>query len=55
MSRSEAVKLMNFDRSTYTNYGLGKIERSIEPLKRIVGLFCVSVDRLVYWDNNKFI
>ena len=55
MSQGEVAKLLNIDRSTYTNYELGKTEPPMVTLKKIAGIFGVSVDRLVYWEYNRFI
>ena len=55
MSQGDVAKLLNIDRSTYTNYELGKTEPSLEVLKKLSGIFGVSVDRLVFWEHNKFI
>lgn len=55
MSQTEVAKLLNIERSTYTNYELGKTEPPMETLKKIAGIFGISVDRLVYWEHNKFI
>ena len=55
MNQADVAKLLNIDRSTYTNYELGKTEPPLETLKKIAGIFGVSVDRLVFWEHNKFI
>ena len=55
MSQTEVARLLNVDRSTYTNYELGKTEPPLETLKMLAGIFGISVDRLVYWEHNKFI
>ena len=55
MSQSDVARLLNIDRSTYTNYELGKTEPPMETLKKLAGIFGVSVERLVYWEHNKFI
>ena len=54
-SHYDMGRLLNIDRSTYTNYELGKTEPPLETLKKIAGILGVSVDRLVYWEHNKFI
>lgn len=55
MSQTDIAKQLNIDRSTYTNYELGKTEPPMETLKKIAGIFGVSMDRFVYWEHNKFI
>ena len=55
MSQSDVARLLNIDRSTYTNYELGKTEPPMETLKKIAGIFRISVDRLVYWEHNEYI
>lgn len=55
LSQAEVAKLLNIDRSTYTNYELGKTEPPLETLKKLAAIFGVSVDRLVYWEHNRFI
>ena len=55
MSQTDVAKQLIIDRSTYTNYELGKTEPPIETLKKIAGIFGVSIDRLVYWEHNKYI
>ena len=55
LSQSEIAKMLNIDRSSYTNYELGKTEPSIGTLKKLAGIFRVSVDRIVWWEHNRFI
>ena len=55
LTQGEIAELLNIDRSTYTYYESGKTEPSLETLKKLAGILGVSVDRLVYWEHNKFI
>lgn len=55
MSQTDVAKQLNIDRSTYTNYELGNTEPPMETLKKIAGIFGISIDRLVFWEHNKFI
>ncbi len=47
VSQSEIAGMLHIDRSTYSNYELGKTEPSIANLKRLSDIFGVSCDELV--------
>ena len=47
VSQSEIAGMLHIDRSTYSNYELGKTEPSIANLKRLSEIFGVSCDELV--------
>lgn len=47
VSQNEVAEMLHIDRSTYTNYELGKTEPSIANLQRLSEIFCVSCDELI--------
>ena len=46
-TQSQIAELLNIDRSTYTNYELGKTEPDIATIQRLAELFNVSCDELI--------
>lgn len=47
MSQSQIAKLLFLDRSTYTNYELGKIQPTIKIIKELAKIYEISIDTLL--------
>ena len=54
-SQFQVAKILIIDRSTYTNYELGKIEPDIRTLKALARLFNISIDALLVYESNEYI
>ena len=54
-SQSQIAKILIIDRSTYTNYELGKIQPDIRTLKALAKLYNISVDTLLDYESNEYI
>ena len=54
-SQTEVARLLFMDRSTYSNYELGKTEPSIDPIKRMCKVFEVDATTLLCYEDNEYL
>ena len=54
-TQTEVARMLFVDRSTYTNYELGKTEPSIDTIKKICKILRIDATTLLNYENNEFI
>ena len=54
-TQTDVAKMLYMDRSTYSNYELGKSEPSIDTLKKLCGIFRVDATTLLNYEDNEYI
>ena len=50
-SQTDVARMLYLDRSTYSNYELGKSEPSIDTLKKLCEIFRVDAATLLYYED----
>ena len=52
MSQSQIARLLYLDRSTYSNYELGRIQPTIRIIKELAKLYEISIDSLLDYESS---
>lgn len=53
MSQSQIARLLYLDRSTYSNYELGRIQPTINIIKELAKIYEISIDSLLDYEGNE--
>lgn len=54
-TQTDVARMLYMDRSTYSNYEIGKSEPSIGTLKKLCGIFRVDAATLLNYEENEYI